>query len=166
MKISVKDLASRVSHLPMSLPRGGRVLCLTCCLLTAAQAQATTPLFQSSFHKPNQDWTVVRGSATSDSSVLHRNNSSLLVERDSGSEDACIRLAPVDLTLGKHYELSCWVRTEALEVRDMDRSPIASGATPQGANVVAGSDSFKSSSNSLIVNQNSLLSSLMLNQYG
>ena len=33
------------------------------------------------------------------------------------------------LTLGKRYELSGWVRTEALEVRDLDRSPIASGAT-------------------------------------
>jgi hypothetical protein len=51
------------------------------------------------------------------------------VERDKGSPDACIRLAPVALTLGKRYELSGWVRTEALEVRDLDRSPIASGAT-------------------------------------
>ncbi len=94
-----------------------------------ALARATTPLFQSSFRKPNHDWTVVRGSATPDSSVLHENNPSLRVERESGSEDACIRLAPVALTLGKRYELSGWVRTEALEVRDLDRSPIASGAT-------------------------------------
>jgi len=95
----------------------------------AALAQATTPLFQSSFRKPNHDWTVLRGSATPDSSVLHENNPSLRVERNSGSEDACIRLAPVALTLGKRYELSGWARTEALEVRDLDRSPIASGAT-------------------------------------
>jgi hypothetical protein len=92
-------------------------------------ARATTPLFQSSFRKPNHDWTVVRGSATPDSSVLHGNNPSLRVERAGGSEDACIRLAPVALTLGKRYELSGWVRTETLEVRDLDRSPIASGAT-------------------------------------
>jgi hypothetical protein len=94
-----------------------------------ALARAATPLYQSSFRKPNHDWTVARGSASPDSSVLHENNPSLRVERDSGSEDACIRLAPVTLTLGKRYELSGWVRTEALEVRDLDRSPIASGAT-------------------------------------
>ena len=105
------------------------MLSLTCYLLMAVPAQATTPLFQSSFHKPNQDWTVVRGSATSDSSVLHGHNPSLRVERDGGSPDACIRLAPLTLALGKPYELSGWVRTGALEVRDLDRSPIASGAT-------------------------------------
>jgi len=105
------------------------VLCLACYLLMAAPAQATTPLFQSSFHKPNQDWTAVRGSAAADSSVTRENTPSLRVERESGAEDACIRLAPVALTLGKRYELSGWVRTESLEVRDLDRSPIASGAT-------------------------------------
>jgi len=108
------------------------MLRLACCLLMATLAQATTPLFQSSFQKPNQanrGWTVVRGSATPDSTVLHGNSPSLRVERESGSPDACIRLTPVSLTLGKRYELSAWVRTEALEVRDLDRSPIASGAT-------------------------------------
>ena len=33
------------------------------------------------------------------------------------------------LTVGKSYELSAWVRTENLEVRDVDRSPIATGAS-------------------------------------
>jgi len=129
MNNSVKDPVTRGWHSPMSLPKRWQVLCLTCCLLLPSLAQATTPLFQSSFHKPDQDWTAVRGSATPDSSVLHGNNPSLRVERNRGSEDACIRLAPVALTLGKRYELSGWVRTEGLEVRDLDRSPIASGAT-------------------------------------
>jgi len=108
------------------------MLRLACCLLMATLAQATTPLFQSSFQQPNRanrGWTVVRGSATPDSTVLHGNSLSLRVERESGSPDACIRLTPVALTLGRRYELSGWVRTEALEVRDLDRSPIASGAT-------------------------------------
>jgi len=108
------------------------MLRLACCLLMATLAQATTPLFQSSFQQPNRanrGWTVVRGSATPDSTVLHGNSLSLRVERESGSPDACIRLPPVALTLGRRYELSGWVRTEALEVRDLDRSPIASGAT-------------------------------------
>ena len=29
------------------------------------------------------------------------------------------------IVLGKRYELSGWIRTEGLEVRDLDRSPIA-----------------------------------------
>ncbi len=129
MEICVKSRASRVLLSPVSFPSVGQILCLMCCLLVPALAQATTPLYQSSFRKPNHDWTVVRGSATPDPSVPRENNPSLRVERASGSEDACIRLAPVELTLGKRYELSGWVRTEALEVRDLDRSPIASGAT-------------------------------------
>jgi len=129
MKISVEGPASRVLHSPMSLPRKVQVHWLTCGLLMAALAQATTPLFQSSFHKFNQDWSVVQVSATPDCSVLHENNPSLRVERDSSSDDACIRLAPVAFTLGKRYEVSGWVRMEALEVRDLGRSPIASGAT-------------------------------------
>jgi Phospholipase B len=99
------------------------------CLLTASAAQADTSLFQASFEKGHGDWTVIRGTATPDSRVLHDKNSSLRIERDAVSQDACVRLAPVTLTLGKRYELSGWVRTEALLVRDLDRSPIASGAT-------------------------------------
>ena len=41
-------------------------------------------------------------------------------------------LAAVSLTIGKRYDLSGWVRTEALAVRDLDRSPIATGAAQHG----------------------------------
>src|ERR1035438_9813261 len=41
---------------------------------------------------------------------------------------ALVRSAPVSLTIGKRYELSAWVRTENVTVRDTDRSPIATGA--------------------------------------
>jgi len=126
--MSIKNNPSR------SLPSGftadwWQVLCLACCVLTAALAQGASPLFQSSFQKANHDWTAVRGSATPDAAVVHENAASLRVERDSASPDAYIRLAPVTLTLGKQYELTGWVRTEGLDVRDLDRSPIASGAT-------------------------------------
>jgi hypothetical protein len=60
--------------------------------------------------------------------VLHEGHKSLRLERDVASPDACVRLAPVALSIGKEYELSGWVRTENLEVRDLDRSPIAVGA--------------------------------------
>ncbi len=96
-------------------------------LFLAGPAQAVTPVFRTSF-EPGQGWTVDRGAAASDSAVLHAGQKSLRVERDAASPDACVRLAPIALTIGKRYQLSGWVRTEGLEVRDLDRSPIAVGA--------------------------------------
>jgi hypothetical protein len=129
MEDPLNTSASRILLSPVILLRRWPLLRLTWCLMIASLAQATTPLFESSFQKSHRDWTVVRGSATPDSSVLHGKNASLRVERESSSQDACIRLAPVTLTLGNRYELSGWVRTETLGVHDLDRSPIASGAT-------------------------------------
>jgi len=105
------------------------MLRLVCCLFVASAAHAATPLFQASFEKPNPSWAVVRGSATPDASVLHEGRKSLRVEPGGPSPDACVRFAPVALTIGKRYELSGWARTEALVVRDLGRSPIAIGAT-------------------------------------
>jgi len=112
-----------------SLPGRRRAFLLLCLLLIASLAPASTPLFQVSFQKPNHDWTVVHGTATPDSSVLHDKSTSLRVERDATSQDACVRLQSVTLVIGKRYEVSGWIRTEALQIRDLDRSPIASGAT-------------------------------------
>src|ERR1022692_2117967 len=50
------------------------------------------------------------------------------VEPGGPSPDALVRSAPVPLTIGKRYELSAWVRTDNLTVRDTGRSPIAIGA--------------------------------------
>jgi Phospholipase B len=110
---------------------GGRlqVLGLISSLMIAAVGHASTSLYQASFDKGRGGWTAIRGTAAPDSHVLHDKNSSLRIERDAASPDACVSLAPVALTLGKRYELSGWVRTEALQIRDVDRSPIASGAT-------------------------------------
>jgi hypothetical protein len=102
--------------------------CLSFCLFAWVAAQAATPVFQSSFEKPNAGWTVVRGAATPDAAVVHDKSTSLRMEADRPSTDAEARSAPVALTIGKRYELSAWVRTENLTVRDLDRSPIASGA--------------------------------------
>jgi hypothetical protein len=79
-------------------------------------------------NRANNTWTAVRGSAIQDSSVLHESKKSLRVEPSAGSPDAAVSSAPVNLTIGKTYELTGWVRTEDLTVRDLDRSPIASGA--------------------------------------
>ena len=98
------------------------------CLLVASVGQASTSLYQASFERGHGGWTAIRGLATPDSRALHGKNRSLRIERDAVSQDACVGLTPLTLTLGKRYELSGWVRTEALQVRDLDRSPIASGA--------------------------------------
>ncbi len=97
------------------------VLCL-CAVLTL---QAATPLFQDQSDKA---WTAVHGSAVFDSSVRRDNNRSLRLEANSSSPDASARSNAVNLVIGKTYQLSGWVRTENLTVKDLDRSPIASGA--------------------------------------
>jgi hypothetical protein len=98
------------------------------CVLTAAAAQAATTVYQASFDQPNNGWTIVHGAALADASVHRGSGKSLRVEPGGQSPDAIIRSAPVSLTIGKPYELSGWVRTDSLTVRDLDRSPIAVGA--------------------------------------
>jgi hypothetical protein len=100
---------------------------VVCCLAVAAAAQAAGPVYQASIDQP-QAYTIIRGSAVADSSVLHAGRKSLRIEPAASAPDAAVRLAPVALTIGKTYELSGWVRTENLEVRDLGRSPIATGA--------------------------------------
>src|ERR1700693_3874365 len=99
-----------------------------CCIFAAISAQAATPLFQASFDTPSQGWTVLRGAAVPDGSVLRAGNKSLRIDAVKTSADACVRSAPVALTIGKRYELTGWVRTDSLTVNDLDRSPIAVGA--------------------------------------
>ncbi|HUB33348.1 MAG TPA: C45 family autoproteolytic acyltransferase/hydrolase [Bryobacteraceae bacterium] len=98
------------------------------CFAAALACAAGAPLYQTSFEKP-QAFTAVRGEAAPDGAVRHGDHPSLRVEPAAGAPDAAIRLAPVNLTIGKRYEVSGWVRSENLEVRDLDRSPIAVGAT-------------------------------------
>jgi Phospholipase B len=128
MEISSENAWCRLLFWGRSSHRGWQVFGIASCLLIASASHASTSSFQASFGTGHGDWTVIHGTATPDSRVLHGEHTSLRVERDAVSQDACVRLAPVTLTLGKRYELSGWVRTEALQVRDLDRSPIASGA--------------------------------------
>ncbi len=101
---------------------------LLCCLAATLVAHAATPLFQSRFDKPNQGWSVLNGTATPDSKVLHGKSKSLRLEAADSGAGPVVRFAPIALTIGKRYELSGWVRTEDLAVKDLDRSPIAVGA--------------------------------------
>jgi hypothetical protein len=101
---------------------------LVCLLFAAFAAHGANAVFTSSFDAPGSGWTAVRGLAAPDPAVTRTNGKSLRLEAQNASSDACVRSAPISLTLGKRYELSGWVRTENLTVRDLDRSPIASGA--------------------------------------
>jgi hypothetical protein len=81
------------------------------------------------YEAPLDQLTVVHGVAAPDPAIRHDNARALRIEPGKQNTDAMVRSAPVNLTIGKRYELSGWVRTENLTVRDTDRSPIASGAT-------------------------------------
>src|SRR5258706_11336622 len=100
---------------------------LLVCLAIVAPLSAATALFQGSFENSNNGWNVVRGSAVTDSTVVYQAHKSMRVESGTNG-DACVRSAAIPLTIGKHYELSGWIRTDRLTVRDLDRSPIATGA--------------------------------------
>ena len=92
-----------------------------------AQIRAATPFFQGSFEGAASGWTAARGTATPDSAVTYQGHKSMRVEGAQGA-DAAVWSAPISLTIGKRYELSGWVKTEQLAVRDLDRTPIAIGA--------------------------------------
>ena len=101
---------------------------LLCCLAIALAAHAATRLFQSSFDKPSHGWTALSGTATADAKMLHGKSKSLRLEPADSGSGPVVRSAPIALTIGKRYELSGWVLTEGLAVKDLDRSPIAVGA--------------------------------------
>ncbi len=96
-------------------------------LLTVAIVQAGSPFFRPAAERGATGWTAERGSLAVDPTVLHENAKSLRLE-PSGAGDASVHSAPVSLHIGRSYELTGWVRTEDLVVRDLDRSPIAIGA--------------------------------------
>jgi hypothetical protein len=105
-----------------------RVLSFLLAFLAAiSPLTAGTPFFRPSVERGATGWTADRGAMAVDAAVAHEGSPSLRVEpRNFG--DACVRSASVSLHIGKSYELSGWVRTEDVRVRDLDRSPIAIGA--------------------------------------
>lgn len=105
---------------------GGRIMTrVVLCFCAALSLPATTPLFQD---QSSDAWTPVQGSVVADDSVRHNDRTSLRVEATSVSPNASARSSAIHLAIGKTYEISGWVRTEELSVKDLDRSPIASGA--------------------------------------
>ncbi len=97
------------------------------CLLLASLGPvfAAQPVLNGSFENA-KDWSAVRGKAAPDQRVSRDGKGSLRVEPEAVG-DVMIESAPVRLSIGKRYELSAWVRTDALEVRERDRTPVAIG---------------------------------------
>jgi len=100
--------------------------------LLSVSALLAAPFYQASFLNSRdvnaKQWEAQRGIATPDGQVQHEGHASLRVE-PNGTSDASVHSTPVTLTVGKSYELSGWLRTDSLDVRDTDRSPIATGAS-------------------------------------
>ena len=102
---------------------------LISCLVAAINAQDSQPSVRFPVGGADQQWTVTRGKAVPDPSAAHAGDTSLRLEAAAGIPgDAGVSSAPMSLTIGRRYELSGWVRTDGLTVRDLDRSPIGSGA--------------------------------------
>lgn len=99
----------------------------TAVALLSLSALFGAPPYQASFDAAAH-WQAQRGVAIPDSQVQRDGHASLRVE-PGGVSDAYILSTPVSLTIGKSYELSGWMRTDKLDVRDTDRSPIATGAS-------------------------------------
>lgn len=77
--------------------------------------------------RPPAGWQVVRGAGVVDRKLAHDGKASLRLESPDLS-DLRAESAGIQLAIGKRYEVRGWVRTEQLEVRDLDRSPVAIGA--------------------------------------
>jgi len=105
------------------------VLSLALGLLAIAPAvRAAAPLFHASFENSNSGWTTLRGAASVDPAMLHEGQKSMRVESGADGRDAAIQSGAVSLTIGKRYELSGWIKTDRLLVRDANRTPVAIGA--------------------------------------
>lgn len=100
---------------------------LSALFVSALLSAAPTPLFNSTSDTNWKKWDVLHGTALADNVVRHDGRASLRVESD-GKSDACVRSVPVSLKIGSVYELTGWVKTDNLQVRDLDRTPIAVGA--------------------------------------
>jgi hypothetical protein len=71
------------------------------------------------------------------------------LEAGAAGHDARVESAPIPLTIGKNYELTGWIRTGQLAVRDLDRSASASSIVATGAALSMASLPFDVQSESL-----------------
>lgn len=98
-------------------------------------AAAAPPPAAALFDPSTQRWDAVRGSARVDTGVSRKSGGASIRVEPAGTSDAFIRSGSVQLTIGKQYELSGWIRTESLAAADTNRSPITVGAALQMASM-------------------------------
>lgn len=92
-----------------------------CVMFVCAAAMAANLVYQA----PASGWRAERGQARVDNAVTREGRPSLRLESSGG--DALVRSSAVKLTPGRHYELRGWLKAENLMVRDLDRTPVATG---------------------------------------
>ncbi len=93
--------------------------------LTCLSALPRT-LYDSSADSSFRSWDALRGTANRDETVTRENRPSLRIE--STAADAYVLSEPLQLTIGKRYSLTGWIKTNALRVTDAGRTPVAVGA--------------------------------------
>jgi hypothetical protein len=101
------------------------VIRLALCFCAAVSLHAATALFQD---QSSNAWTPLHGSVAADDSVRYNGHASFRLEATGDSPNAAARSSAIHLAIGKTYEISGWVRTQELTVKDLNRTPIASGA--------------------------------------
>ena len=86
------------------------------------------PLFTTNNDTAWKNWHALRGVAQADDQVRRDRHATLRLE-SNGAGGAYVASDPVSLRIGRQYELTGWIRSDHVLVRDTDRSPIAVGAT-------------------------------------
>ena len=75
-------------------------------------------------------WTALGGTGmATDARVMRDGKASTRIEPSSTFGQGTVRSANVKLTVGKYYEVSGWLRTEAVSVEDPQRTAVATGAS-------------------------------------
>jgi len=93
---------------------------------TLAFALLILPLCAANLLTGNQ-WEVRSGRIAADRAVSRQGGASVRLDPD-GERATEAYSQPVKLVVGKTYEVSAWVKTDALRVRDLDRSAVVTGA--------------------------------------
>jgi hypothetical protein len=74
-----------------------------------------------------EGWSITRGAATVDRKIAREGKASLRTETRNLA-DTRVESEPIELTVGRRYEIRGWVRTRDLQVQDPEPSATSSGA--------------------------------------
>ncbi|MEO8028632.1 MAG: C45 family autoproteolytic acyltransferase/hydrolase, partial [Bryobacteraceae bacterium] len=86
---------------------------------------AAPPPYQGTFEE--NKWDTLRGTSAFDANARFDKAGTMRLD-GNGNGDSLVWSAPLQLTIGKRYEVSGYIRTSGLKVQDTGRSPISIGA--------------------------------------